>query len=407
MNNDKVIRWGLSIIAVLIVIAFLLRRSSTGPGGHGSTASFPERWQFTATGAITGALALSADGTLYASSADGFVSAVDASGNLQWKFETGPLEAGPTIGPDGTIYVSNNEERIFALNRNGTQQWAVGGGPFADKNVGKTAAAVDQTFLYTPWRGQIRAVRLTNGAFDWAGGIGFGDNCVVTILPGGLIVYPGAGRLDAVDSNGRTEWEYPVQNPPPTVDSILKNRGRPVTGNFWLQSGIAVAADSTLYGGADNSRIVAFTPSGAFKWDFRARSAFHNGASPVIATDGTIYFASGDGSVYALDSDGTQKWSLQTGGAIEDTPMLAEDGTLYAVLAGGLIVVSPDGKLLAKTDISGGVGASPTLGPDGTIYVGSRSGKIFAFSGTHGGLMKSPWPKFQHDLSNSGRANPL
>jgi len=55
-------------------------------------------------------------------------------------------------------------------------------------------------------------------------------------------------------------------------------------------------------------------------------------------------------------------------------------------------------------DIAGGLESSPTLGPDGTIYVASRAGKILALAGTHGALMNSPWPKFQADLANTGRA---
>jgi hypothetical protein len=30
-----------------------------------------------------------------------------------------------------------------------------------------------------------------------------------------------------------------------------------------------------------------------------------------------------------------------------------------------------------------------------------------AFAGAHGGLMHSPWPKFQGDIANSGRSRPF
>jgi hypothetical protein len=61
-------------------------------------------------------------------------------------------------------------------------------------------------------------------------------------------------------------------------------------------------------------------------------------------------------------------------------------------------------KVLTKIPVVERVESSPTLAPDGTIYIGSHGGKIVAFAGTHGGLMNSPWPKFQGDLANSGRS---
>jgi len=84
--------------------------------------------------------------------------------------------------------------------------------------------------------------------------------------------------------------------------------------------------------------------------------------------------------------------------------MLAADETIYVVNGAALIAVSPEGKILEKVAIAGGLESSPTLAPDGTIYVASRAGKIMAFAGTHGALMDSPWPKFQADLANTGRA---
>ena len=130
-----------------------------------------------------------------------------------------------------------------------------------------------------------------------------------------------------------------------------------------------------------------------------------NHASSVIAVDGTIYFASGDGFLYALRPDGTQKWAFDSESrTFSATPVLAEDETIYVVNDGGLFAVSSEGKLLAHAIIGGSVRSSPTIAPDGTVYVAGRTGKIVAFSGTHGGLLNSAWPKFQAGAANSERA---
>lgn len=261
----------------------------------------------------------------------------------------------------------------------------------------------------------------------------------MAILSNGLIVYPGAGRVDAVDSAGRTVWQYPVMDPPLSADNVLNDGGHPPMGKFWLDSGIAVGADGTFYACAvdepgnerrANSRLIALAPDGTYKWEFRTRTLSFNRAAPVISTDETVYFGSGDGTLYALSLNGTKKWAVNTGAEIVAT-MLAEDGTIYVVNSGALIAVSPEGKLLTRNPIAGiletphtqvmaisleqrkvltkipfdtSVATFPTLAPDGTVYVGSHGGKIMAFAGTHGGLMNSPWPKFQGDLANSGRS---
>lgn len=398
IQNQAAIRWGLSLCVLVIAGAV----ACGGPGSHRQSSTLPQKWQFTATGAITGALALGNDGTVYAAGEDGIVYALDASGNPKWKFQAGRMMTAPAIGADGTIYVSNEEERIFAISPTGRQQWAQGGGPFADKQPGWKAAAIDQSHLYTPWRGSIRAIQLGSGTFDWPTGIGFERGGSVSILPNGLVVYPGNGRIDAADFTGRTQWEYPVMNPPLSVDMITSGRIPP--GNFWLDSGIAVALDGTLYVCATGSRLVALAPDGTYKWEFKPKVYSINKATPVIAADRTIYFSSGDGTLYALNPDGTQQWATNTGALIAATPILAADETIYVVNGAGLVAVSPEGKILEEVAIAGGLQSSPTLAPDGTIYVATGSGKIFAFGGTHGALMDSPWPKFQADLANTGRA---
>lgn len=410
----RVIRWvvlvvGAVIIGGVIVDSYRLhlyssRFVATKDAARVTGPPIPEKWKFTKAGPISAALALGSDGVVYAASEDGFLYAVDAAGNLQWKFSVGPMRVAPVLGADGTIYVTNEDQTIFAVNRNGTQQWVAGGGPYADQGMGSIAAAIDQTYLYTPWRGMLRAVRLTYGTFSWPAGYGFQRGGSVMKLANGLIVYTDAGRLTAVDATGKIQWQYPVMNPPLTVDVLTKNGGHVPVGNFLLDSAMAVGDESTLYFCAVDSRLIALTADGQLLWEFKTRNHSVNHASPVIGADRTIYFASGDGTVYALYPNGKLRWAIDAaGGPFAATPVLAEDGTIYAASDGGLYAISSEGKLLAQANVSGGVVASPTLGSDGTIYVAGHGGTIVAFAGGHGGLQNSAWPKFQAGPANSGR----
>jgi outer membrane protein assembly factor BamB len=400
-TTDRAVRWGLGIGAVMIVAALLWQQYAPVRGSRGAHPTITKKWDFSAGGGITGALALANDGTLYAASKDGFVYALDGSGNLKWKFQTGPMAAGPAIGPDGTIYVTDEREHVYAINPNGTQQWIGGGGPNAEQYWGGFTAALDQNYLYTAWEGQIHAFRLSNGDGETKVGAYFTAGSSVVILPNGLVVHEERGRLQAVGPDGNIAWQYPEL----TQEAIDKNGGFPPPGNFWLDSPMAVGSDGAIYACAHQSSFVAIDDGGGLKWEFKPKDGWSgNRAAPVIASDGTIYFHGWSGDLYALNPDGTQKSFAKITGEIDLTPVLAEDGTMFAVSGSKLLAISPQGKVTGESDFGEGVQSAPTLGPDGTVYLATMSGKILAFDGGHGTLMDSPWPKFQRDLANTGRA---
>src|SRR5579863_5841057 len=135
----RAIRWALIVGAVIVIVGvnvnnlrehlFSTGTVTSGRASGEKSATIAEKWRFTQSGPISAALALGDDGTVYAASEDGFLYAIDVSGNLQWKFNAGPLKAAPVLGADGTIYLSNDDQSIFAVNHTGTQQWVTGGGP--------------------------------------------------------------------------------------------------------------------------------------------------------------------------------------------------------------------------------------------------------------------------------------
>jgi len=403
LKTDRAVHWGLGIGAVMIVAAMLWQSYAPVPPVHNPYAEIRKKWEFTTEGSVKGALALANDGTLYAASSDGLVYALDPEGNLKWRFRMGPVQANPAIGADGTIYISDEGQHIYALNPNGTQQWAAGGGPYAEQDFQGVAPALDGNFFYTPWGRGLHAIRLSDGNSDTVTGGYYDSGGTITILPTGLVVHAARGRIEAVDADGRIAWQYP----PLTDEAIQNNGGFPPPGNFWLNSAMAVGSDGTIYACAENLHLVAIGADGQLKWAFKPpRDCAGKRAAPVIASDGTVYFFNWDGAFYAVNPDGTQKAAMHIPGLIDVTPVLAEDGTIFGVSGSVLLAISPEGKVTAESQIGVGVTSAPTIGPDGTFYVATLSGKIMAFDGGHGGLMDSPWPKFQHDLANTGRARP-
>jgi len=121
---------------------------------------------------------------------------------------------------------------------------------------------------------------------------------------------------------------------------------------------------------------------GEEKWWFKTERNFIEG-SPVIDTEGIIYFGSWDNNFYAVYPNGSLKWSFEVGGNVESSPAIAEDGTIYVgthfalVYGTYLFAINPDGTLKWKYK-TGDMYSSPAIGDDGTIYFGDGGNGIVA-----------------------------
>ena len=167
---------------------------------------------------------------------------------------------------------------------------------------------------------------------------------------------------------------------------------------FLLVSSVsAQLADSSwsmFHGSASHGGLSPYDTShidGSVKWTFETEDGIES--SPVIDSNGIIYFGSHDGYLYAVNNDGTLKWKFKAGErfwdsnyggqykAIMATPAIAKDGTIYTYSSDHhLFAVNPDGSEKWKYYIQWmpDFWSSPTVGEDGTIYIGSaRSNNDF------------------------------
>jgi hypothetical protein len=142
-------------------------------------------------------------------------------------------------------------------------------------------------------------------------------------------------------------------------------------------------------------------PAGQWIWGASAGCGVKS--APAVGPDGTIYFGATDNYLYAFDPDSTLKWRYETGGDVDAGPAIAADGTVYVGSDDNcLYAVNADGTLKWRYETGGTVEAAPAIGPDGTIYFTSDDGYLYALKGMSP-LASSPWPKFHHDLQNTGR----
>ena len=69
-----------------------------------------------------------------------------------------------------------------------------------------------------------------------------------------------------------------------------------------------------------------------------------------------------------------------------------------------LVAITSEGRVKSKVEIQGTVVDAPAIAPDGTICFTTDQGYVYAVSDAASPPMDSPWPRFQHDAQNSGRA---
>jgi hypothetical protein len=73
-----------------------------------------EKWSVDMHRRLRSAVTIAADGTLYAG-ADGMLCAVRPDGRPKWDFATGTVTGAPAIGADGTLYVGTLDGKLRAF----------------------------------------------------------------------------------------------------------------------------------------------------------------------------------------------------------------------------------------------------------------------------------------------------
>jgi outer membrane protein assembly factor BamB len=174
-----------------------------------------------------------------------------------------------------------------------------------------------------------------------------------------------------------------------------------------FQSGPVVAPDGTIYISTFAGVLVALRDASdrlAVLWKFHPTGAATYHGTPALGRDGTVYamFASGTGNeakntLYALrapasGSEAQVAWTADLGlgqaapGASGNSPVVAPDGTIYALGGGGqLAAIGPDGSVKWTAQTGPATYVSPALGRDGTVYTASLDGNLYAVAPPTGG----------------------
>jgi len=142
-------------------------------------------------------------------------------------------------------------------------------------------------------------------------------------------------------------------------------------------------------------------------WKYQTGSGI--AASPVLGDDGTIYAGGIDGKLYAVSPGGGKKWSYETGGGISSSAAVDINGVIYAGSDDGyLYAIQKDGTLKWRYKTSGSITSSPTLNiSTGALYFGSEDKNLYAMSSAGNLIWKTEldeeiWSSPALDVNNIG-----
>ena len=117
----------------------------TGKRGGPASAQAPkELWSTDVKGVVAGSPTIGPDGTIYVTSHEGSLFAINPAGKIQWAFKTGDRSwSTPAIAQDGTIYIGSDDDHLYAVKSDGALKWKLRLGDCDPKGFGPESSRCD------------------------------------------------------------------------------------------------------------------------------------------------------------------------------------------------------------------------------------------------------------------------
>jgi outer membrane protein assembly factor BamB len=288
---------------------------------------------------------------------------------VKWKRSLGGnITPGPVVAGDGTIYVATNAGVLHALDPiTGADLWTFNGG--------------------SPYSGETDL------------------STSPLVLPSGSLLWPGPGdTLYELSASGHPQWSHQFSG---SVLSPVRAGTRVyielMTGSLWelnMQGGTpelgwdvtvghisfgspVVSPDGNIITTADKSVIAVADrgSSGVVRWRHVATATIE--VSPSVASNGDVFVTANDGTAYAIKAGGLLRWKRHIGQESYSSSSVSANGLLYFGDNGGVlhIVRTTTGAEIHRDHGYKGIWGAQAIDSRGNVYFGTQGGDIYGYSG--------------------------
>ena len=308
----------------------------------------------------------------------------------------GHIPGSAIVGRDENIRIHSGDGMLHCIKPDGSQEFSAKVGeplgwasPLVDNDDHTLISAYSGGLLKVDSKGNRsnQPFFRSRQKFDSTGVIHHG-----TLFIGAEDAFVYAIRL--AGSRGRNEWNHE------------KNNGKT---EWFVNTAIAYFNDLFIVAGRDEY-LYAFDDKGLQIWRVHLRGQMLG--SPVVDPDGNIYVGvslekRGEDSrgtlVCVKGTSQAVSWEYEAGAAIESTPVIGDDGTVYFGDNDGVVhAVDLDGSAKWTQNVGSAVRSAGTITPSQRVVFGTDSGVLVALASDSSGLAKGGWPKFLGTLSQPG-----
>lgn len=381
-NGDDTLTRNVNVIAPLgvepihpIWPLFARDRSNSGRSDHGGPDSPDTSISYTTGNNINTSPIIGEDTTIYFGSDGGYLYAMNSDLlSYKWRYDVpgGNVNSTPAIDENGYIYFTANDDSLYSLRTNGNRRWAyyLGVGVNSKSPI---MIGADGT-IYITALNTIYAFD-SNGNLNWSLALS-GSNYSSGVVLNNSRIYTSVvsdSRLYAIDDLGasyQTMWQRALDagmysTPSVHGDTIYftLNDGKLYaiqdTGSYFIDlwsvqidppkvelfdmyySSPTIGFDNTIYVGTPFNNLVAVSPDGEIKWKYTVSDRVWS--SPVIDSNGIIYFGSNNDTLYALEDSfcyAAVKWKFPVDGNMESSVALCNplyctsDNRIYKIWTG-------------------------------------------------------------------------
>jgi outer membrane protein assembly factor BamB len=337
------------------------------------TAKFTKRWQYDLGSSGDNLLMPSSAGdAVYAASVGGALIRLDrATGQRDWRIDTGIQISGGVGGGEGLLLVGGNKGDVLAYDEAGLPRWKTK----VSSEVLSAPQVSDGIVIVRGGDGHITGLSAKDGSQVWEyersmPALVVRNHAGMVIQRG--IAYAGfaGGKLAALNiADGSLIWEAAISQPRGSteLDRISDITDTPVVDDEQV---CAIAFQGSI--------ACVDIAQGTTLWNREI-----SGDKGLMLLRGTLYFGDGKGLVYALDkTSGSTIWKNEKFFLREPaTPYATEKHVVFGDFEGYLHVLNrEDGRLAARVRLDNSAIKIPPIAAGDELLVQTSGGGLYALT---------------------------